>query len=172
MSVSSPDTSTIDTTLMPDVRSHLATYLNEHDMKFIKTDVLIDDNLHDYIVDCWYVSQYRWILEQYNKNTLVFSSADLYDMLQKECGKHSWTIYTCSYIAFHGTIEILELARTYGYKWNELSCYYAASCNNLEMLQWLRTNGCPWDKWTYVVALRNNHIEIMQWARDNGCPDI
>ncbi len=159
------------TTLMPDVLSHLAIYLNKHDMKFIKDNSVINNKLHDHIVKCGYISQYKWMLEQYNKNPRIFSDDDFGWMTPEEFDTYTWTRYTCSYAAETGNLDMLKLARIYNYRWTRRTCANAARCNHLEILQWLRANECPWDYLTYLNAVRQGNFAIIKWALANGCPD-
>ena len=50
------------------------------------------------------------------------------------------------------------------------SCTFAAMNGHLEILKWARTNQCPWNEDTCACAAKNGHLEILKWARANQCP--
>ncbi len=113
MNASLVDTSMINTILSLDVRSYLARYINMHDMKIIKDIILIDSKLHDYIVNCGYTSQYKWMLEQHCINMPEFSEHDFAFMSPEEYDAHSWILYTRHHTKLIGNLDMLKLARAY-----------------------------------------------------------
>ncbi len=167
------DLSAIDTALVLDVLSYLATYLDEHDMRIIKNDVLFNVELHNNIVNRGYTSQYDWMLEyhaHHPQRDNVIQEGKVWNILtSKEYSIHSCLDSTCYYVALHGNAKMMKIARAYNYRWSTRICAHAAHNGNLDILIWARANGCPWDAWTYASAERNNHLAIMQWSKNNGC---
>lgn len=80
-----------------------------------------------------------------------------------------WNAQTCSVIASHGGLEVLEWVRASGCGWTETTCHAAAKSGHLEVLQWARANGCEWSAATCTAAAQGGHLEVLQWARANGC---
>ncbi len=164
------------TALIPDILSHISTFLNKFDMQIIKDNVVFDEPLCCHIISSGYLNMLKWMPRYYDEYYNMCDISVETNNLDIIIWAHEHFGYKCSPWIFNNTtingdLEILQWMHANDYELDKRTCSTAAKHGHLHILQWARANDCPWDADTIKYARKNGHTEMLNWALANGCPD-